>query len=103
MTEPLLSDEQMRELMHRADSPRTDALIKPDEDDMVVLYNEMLEHSRQLERELAAAKSEREGMVLVPRDPTTGMVCAAVGPITAQQARDAYAAMISAIRNEGQP
>lgn len=33
--------------------------------------------------------------VEVPREPTTGMVCAAVGPITSQQARDAYAAFIA--------
>ncbi|MCT9125365.1 hypothetical protein [Cupriavidus gilardii] len=37
-----------------------------------------------------------EGWKLVPLVPTTGMVCAAVGVVTSQQAREAYAAMLAA-------
>lgn len=47
-----------------SDTPRTDALIKPNEKDMVVLYNEMLEHARQLERDLSRVIGQFNAAVL---------------------------------------
>lgn len=49
-----------------------------------------------LPRPKTPSAPQADGWQLVPKEPTTGMVCAAIGPITSQQARDAYDAMLRA-------